>query len=296
MLVGQTLRRQSLTSPSGSCTLACQADGNLVLYRYDLDRAVWASNTRGTSAGELALQADGNLVLYDRDGRPVWATGTAGRPAARLSVRDEGTVVLEAVDGSELWSAPMGMRASTAGHLSSPGTEMVEPYGGGTGFRFKVRNVRIDGQGDTVHVRGGGSHEVSFDVLHDCRECGNAINQVIVGLAGQERAQASAWNGKQRSGGGLKVVNPGSDVEAMAEDNPGPAEWVNVSCEIVVPGEPGTYPVRARYAQAYQGRLMTAEGRTIFQPEYQDVLGWWKVDRPNGPGPESTIGTIIVDP
>lgn len=295
MLVGQTLRRQSLTSPSGSCTLVYQDDGNLVLYRYDLDRAVWASGTRGTSVGELVLQADGNLVLYNGDGRAVWATGTDGRPAARLSVRDDGTAVLEAVDGSELWSAAVAVRVGEAGQLLSPGTEMVEPYGGGTGFRFKIRNVRIDGQGDTVHVRGGGAHELSFDVLHDCRECGNAVNQVVVGLAGQDRAQASVWNGKQRSGGGLKVVNPGTDVEAMAEDNPGPAKWVNVSCDIVVPGQPGTYSVRARYAQAYQGRLMTAEGRGIPQPEYQDVLGWWKVDRPDGPGPESTIGTIIVE-
>jgi len=171
---------------------------------------------------------------------------------------------------------------------------MIEPYGGGTGFRFKIRDVQIDGQGDTVEVRGGGPHQLSFDLLHDCPECGNAVNQVIVGLAGQDRAQSSVWNGKQRSGGGLRVVNPGTDVEALAEDNPGPAEWVRVSCDIVVPDEPGSYSVRARYAQAYQGRLMTAEGRQVSQPEYQDVLGWWKVDRPDGPGPESAIGTITV--
>jgi hypothetical protein len=180
--------------------------------------------------------------------------------------------------------------------VTGPGPEMIEPYGGGTGFRFKVRNVEIDGQGETLHVRGGGSHELSFDLLHDCPECGNAVNQVIVGLAGQDRAQSSVWNGKQRSGGGAVVVNPGTEVAAAAaEDNPGPAEWVKVSCDIVGPGEPGTYSVRARYAQAYQGRLMTGEGRAIPQPEYQDVLGWWKVDRPDGPGPESAIGTIIVE-
>jgi hypothetical protein len=40
---------------------------------------------------------------------------------------------------------------------------------------------------------------------------------------------------------------------------------------------------------------MTVEGRAISQPEYEDVLGWWKVDRREGPGPESTIGTIIVE-
>ncbi|MEV7211312.1 MULTISPECIES: hypothetical protein [unclassified Streptomyces] len=175
------------------------------------------------------------------------------------------------------------------------GAEMVEPYGDGTGFRFKIRNVEIDGRADVVHVRGGGSHEVTFDLLHDCSECGNAVNQVIVGLAGQDRAQASVWNGKQRSGGGVKVVNPGTRVEALAEDNPGPAQWVNVTCDVVVPDKPGVYSVRARYAQAYQGRLMTVEGRALPQPEYQDVLGWWKVDRPEGPGPESTIGTIVVE-
>ncbi|MFI2672366.1 hypothetical protein ACH5AU_22880 [Streptomyces albidoflavus] len=177
----------------------------------------------------------------------------------------------------------------------TPGTEMVEPYGGGTGFRFKIRNVKIDGQADVVHVRGGGSHEVSFDVLHDCPECGNAVNQVIVGLAGQDRAQASVWNGKQRSGGPVKLVNAGTRVTALAEDNPAPAEWVNVACDLAVPDEPGVYSVRARYAQAYQGRLMTAEGRAIPQPDDQDVLGWWKIDRPEGPGPESAIGTIIVE-
>ncbi|MGW0571741.1 hypothetical protein [Streptomyces tauricus] len=175
----------------------------------------------------------------------------------------------------------------TTAHPS--GTEMVEPS------RFRIRDVRIDGGGAVVRVRGGGSYRLAFDVLHDCSLCGNAVNQVIVGLAGEDRAQASVWNGKQRSGGGVKVVNAGTSIEALAEDNPGPAEWVNVSCDLVVPDAPGVYSVRARYAQAYQGRLMTAEGRAIPQPEYPDVLGWWKVDRPEGPGPDSTIGTIVVE-
>ncbi|MGC5561855.1 hypothetical protein ACPYPG_03290 [Streptomyces sp. FR-108] len=48
-----------------------------------------------------------------------------------------------------------------------------------------------------------------------------------------------AWNGKQRSGGGMKAVNAGTHVEPLAEDNPGPAERVSVSCDLVVPDEPG---------------------------------------------------------
>lgn len=177
----------------------------------------------------------------------------------------------------------------TPGTPGTPGTEMVEPS------RFRIRNVRIDGRGAEVRVPCGGAYQVTFELLHDCRLCGNAVNQVIVGLAGEERAQASVWNGKQRSGGALLSVNAGTPVAALAEDNPGPAEWVTVSCDIVVPDGPGVHSVRARYAQAYQGRLMTPQGRSVPQPEYQEVLGWWKVDRPEGPGPESTIGTIVVE-
>ncbi|MFJ6982952.1 MULTISPECIES: hypothetical protein [unclassified Streptomyces] len=170
----------------------------------------------------------------------------------------------------------------------TPGAVMTEPS------RFTIRDVRIDGRGDVVTVRRGGAYEVRFALLHDCGGCGNAINQVIVGLAGEDRAQASVWNGKQRSGGGLRVVNSATPVEALAEDNPGPAEWVEIACDIVVPDAPGVHEIRARYAQAYQGRLMTPEGRVVPQPEYPDVLCWWTVDRPDGPGPESTIGTIVV--
>ncbi len=37
--------------------------------------------------------------------------------------------------------------------------------------------------GTEMKVQGGGSHRLGFDVLHDCSECGNAVNQVIAGLA-----------------------------------------------------------------------------------------------------------------
>ncbi|XKK61563.1 hypothetical protein HFP71_00745 [Streptomyces sp. ARC32] len=81
---------------------------------------------------------------------------------------------------------------------------------------------------------------MSFDVLHDCSECGNAVNQVIIGLAGQDRAQASVWNGKRRSGGGLKVVNAGTPVEALAEDNAGPAEWGMCRANSLCPTNPAS--------------------------------------------------------
>ncbi|HEY3868975.1 MAG TPA: DUF4241 domain-containing protein [Actinocrinis sp.] len=128
MLVGQTLRRQSLTSTYGMCTLVYQDDGNLVLYRYDREWALWASNTQGASVGECVLQEDGNLVVYDRDGRAVWATGTNGRPAARLSVRDDGFAVLENDAGDVLWAtdpvAAAGVAAASAALAGSAAVPM----------------------------------------------------------------------------------------------------------------------------------------------------------------------------
>ncbi len=177
----------------------------------------------------------------------------------------------------------------------TPTAAVAAPSRGAIDFeetsRFKIRNVVIDGRGDVIKVQKGGTYRVAMEVLHDCGFCGNAVNQVIVGLAGQDRAQASVWNGKQRSGGGAKRVNG-----AVAEDNPGPAQWVGVEFDITVPSEPGPHAIRARYAQNYYGRLLTAEGRAIAQQEYPDTLGWWKVDRPNGPDVKSTIGYVIVVP
>jgi DNA-binding NarL/FixJ family response regulator len=171
----------------------------------------------------------------------------------------------------------------------------VEGFGGSpSNFRFKIRNVNINNQGNVITVSRGGEFPVSMDILHDCTLCGNAINQVIVGIGGEERAQISVWNGKQRSGGPVMVVNRGTPVQALAEDNPGSAEWVTVYFNISVPDQPGIYYLRTRYAQDYQGNLFTAAGREYEQEIFQKVLDWWKVDRPNGPEPESNIGAIIV--
>ena len=151
----------------------------------------------------------------------------------------------------------------------------------------------MDG-GNILDAERGGVYRVSMDVLHDCISCGNAVNQVIVGLGGEKQAQVSVWNGKQRSGGPLMVVNPGSSVAAPAEDNPGDARWVRVYFKIRVPDAAGTYYLRVRYAQAYQGNVFTAAGLKVKQPLFKKVLGWWRVDRPAGPGPESNIGAFVI--
>ncbi|MCA9534760.1 MAG: DUF642 domain-containing protein [Myxococcales bacterium] len=125
--------------------------------------------------------------------------------------------------------------------------------------RFVVRNVRLQGQGPSITVASGGVIQGTMEIQHNCPGCGGAINQVIVGLAGEPNAQQCVWNGGAYSRG-----------------------FETVNFQLVIPNQPGTYEVRVRYAQAYGCQ--------------QGALGWWRVDRPQGPDARSTIAVVTVAP
>ncbi|MFD6286763.1 DUF6461 domain-containing protein [Streptomyces sp. NPDC060205] len=102
--VGGRLRRQSLTSPSGSHTLTHQGSGDLVLCCNAEHRAVWSAGTHWADGGWAELTADGDLVVHNPHGAPVWRSGTAGSGARRLAVRDDGRVELLDAEGRAVWS------------------------------------------------------------------------------------------------------------------------------------------------------------------------------------------------
>lgn len=162
------------------------------------------------------------------------------------------------------------------------------------GIRYRVKNVNINNSGNVFRIRKGGFIQVKMDILHDCHMCGNAVNQILVGLSSDRIAQFSVWNGKKRSGGNVFVINANTDRESIGEDNPNAAEWVTVYFPLSVPNEPGIYYIRTRYAQAYTGNLMTESGLKVKQPLFKEPLGWWRIDRTSGPTHESNIGAIIV--
>lgn len=99
---GGVLRCQSLTSPSGGCTLLHTTGAGVVLYENASGRSVWSVPTGWSSC--LALGLDGDLVAWGAGRRPVWASGTAGSGAQRLEVRDSGEVVLVDGDGRVVWA------------------------------------------------------------------------------------------------------------------------------------------------------------------------------------------------
>jgi Protein of unknown function (DUF4241) len=105
MRAGQTLRRQSLTSPSGKYTLVHQDDRNLVLYHNTQFRVLWAAGTDGAPAQVCALHGTHGLVLLDGDGGRVWSSGVESGTAARLVVRDDGDIAVEDSAGAVVWSS-----------------------------------------------------------------------------------------------------------------------------------------------------------------------------------------------
>ncbi len=132
----------------------------------------------------------------------------------------------------------------------------TQPYKYGRGIRFRARHLALAGGGESVTVAPNASIAGKIDIDHDCPSCGGAINQIIVGLAGDSKARACIWQGQQSSGG-----------------------WKPVSFSLNAPRAPGTYALKMRYAQANNCK---------------DALGWWTVDMPGGPGDFYTIGTVTV--
>jgi hypothetical protein len=100
-----------------------QSDGNLVLYRTQFDRALWASHTESTSVNRTIMQADRNLVVYAATGTSYLATGTEGHPGAWAVLQDDGSFVIYDPDSNALW-------ASNTVHDSNLSTfQYVDPLG-----------------------------------------------------------------------------------------------------------------------------------------------------------------------
>jgi hypothetical protein len=138
----------SLTSINGRVRLVMQYDGNLVLYRTDDGRALWASNTAGRSVTHTIMQGDGNLVAYGDDGHAYWASNTVGHPDASVVLQDDGNLVVYGSDAAALWASNTvqwfgpryvaGFRPSTNAPLFSNG-----PWPPGTTLSVNVMGLPV---------------------------------------------------------------------------------------------------------------------------------------------------------
>ena len=75
------------TAGKGGVLVAFQGDGNVVMYTSSF-KAVWASNSRSSRAGQLVTQNDGNFVAYNASAQPLWSsyTGPLSEPTFAIPV------------------------------------------------------------------------------------------------------------------------------------------------------------------------------------------------------------------
>lgn len=97
----------ALVSKSRQYAAVVQSDGNLVLYKYPENKALWSSKTYGKGAAPftLRLQNDGNLVLYDGRKIATWSSGTMGKgkPPYKLIMQDDGDLLLRDGNNQLFW-------------------------------------------------------------------------------------------------------------------------------------------------------------------------------------------------
>jgi hypothetical protein len=128
LTAGQALNPgQSLQSPDRRYRLTYQADGNLVIYRYD-GAVAWHTHTYGRSAGRALMQADGNFVVYDTAGIAAWHSTTHGNPGAYLLFNNSGTISVANALGLPIWSSPQ-----PPWNVAPPSDPGGGTGGGGTG-------------------------------------------------------------------------------------------------------------------------------------------------------------------
>lgn len=117
---------QAIKSNDCRFRLQYNSDGNLVLYWTNV-KALWASNTAGTSTNKVRMQSDGNLVVYNAAGTPVWSSGTNGNTGAYLRVQNDGNVVIRKSNGVAIWATNTPQPSNTP-----PQVSLTNPANGAT--------------------------------------------------------------------------------------------------------------------------------------------------------------------
>lgn len=104
-----------LNSNNGKVRLVMQSDGNLVLYRQDNGKSLWASNTGQKPVNRAIMQGDGNFVCYDGANKAYWATGTWDHPGSYIVLQDDGNLVVYQGQ-TPLWASNTVQNWGNPGH------------------------------------------------------------------------------------------------------------------------------------------------------------------------------------
>ncbi len=222
---GARLRRQSLTSPSGSHTLLHHHNGNLVLYCNTTHTPVWMTGTDWVGDSWLDLTSTGDLVLRTSCGTPVWRSGTTDLGVTRLEVRDDSALVLLNAAGTIMWQA--------LGHAPCPIASGLTPPRGAVLRRAQsLRNQSLTSpHGDVVlsHEPGNGLWLYDTDGTPIWYAGTATSTDLTLNIDGY--LQVRDDNGtplEQLAGPGDRLeVTPGGEIRLCTDD--GTVVWSSVS-------------------------------------------------------------------
>jgi hypothetical protein len=108
-----------LDSREGWVRLVLESDGNLVLYRTQVARPLWSSNTDGQGVTSVTMGPDGDLIATTPAGT-VSISGTAGNPGAHAVLCDDANFVVYDTLENSLWST------DTVQDFHTPTIEVVD--------------------------------------------------------------------------------------------------------------------------------------------------------------------------
>jgi len=94
-----------IVSKNGLYKVVQQADGNLVLYRIQDGKPLWATDKWGQPVTVTVMQGDGNLVSYSAAGQAFWDSGTWNHPGAWAVIQDDGNFVVYDTANRPLWAS-----------------------------------------------------------------------------------------------------------------------------------------------------------------------------------------------
>jgi hypothetical protein len=279
--LGESLRRQSLTSPSGEFTLIHQHDGNLVLYRTAHWRAMWATNTNGRGLGRCELTPEGELVLTGARGERLWSASTAGRDVQRLEVRDDGNVVLLDREGTVRWSTgtfegPVKTGTPARGDRMLPGQSLSQQSLSSPSGAYVLTH---DG-GDLILVRNGYGIEDPGEIVWSSRALGTGgyVLREDGELVGYHKSGEAVWTSGTAGHPGSTLVlgDNGIAVISSADGTPiwstGPLPTARISAAASeTPGGAST-PVGPAVDTGF--RLPRESGTLVVRTDFGDEDAW----------------------
>jgi surface antigen len=202
-----------LTSGDGRYRLTVQTDGNVVENVVSSGRALWSTQTVGTSGAWLVMQHDGNAVVYNGAGRAVWSSVSGGSgDGGYFAVQVDGNLVNYTAGNRAVWASSTVNDSLATGEVLYAGQQIASRNG-----RYRLV---LQGDSNLVEYGPSGPLWASNTVGACCAWVASQSDGNIVAY----RNGVALWNTGTGSSAGGAVLVIQDDGNVVVYRN-GVAQW-----------------------------------------------------------------------